>query len=148
MKTIVSLLLLFVIVAAHANANHLKNYSCLGQEKKLVDTIPTDSLIFTRVEIESMFPGGNPAWAEYVTSNLQYPKKAVKKNIEGTVVVQFIVGRDGKVSNISVFRSVHPLLDEEAMRLIRQSPDWTPAVQNGRKVKSYKRQPITFKLVG
>ena len=61
-------------------------------------------------------------------------------------MLQFMVSKEGKVSDIHVFRSVDPLLDEEAIRLIKNSPDWIPAVQNGRKVNSIKRQSINFKL--
>ena len=105
-----------------------------------------DDKIFTKVELESTFRGGDSAWRTYLMSNFRYPKKAIKKNIQGTVLVQFIVSKAGKVSDVQVIRSVDPLLDEEAIRLIKNSPDWTPAQQKGRKVNSYKRQPITFKL--
>ena len=107
---------------------------------------PTDST-FTKVEIESEFPGGAKAWNKYLSDNFTYPKAAVRKRIEGTVVVQFIVDRDGKVIDAEVVRSVHPLLDREALRLIQESPKWKPAIQGGRKVKSYKKQPVVFKLV-
>ena len=112
---------------------------------KTVMTVDVDST-FAKVEIESEFPGGAAAWGTYLSQNLHYPKKAIRKNIQGTVVVQFIVGKDGKVSDVLVIRSVDPLLDEEAMRLIKNSPNWTPAVQHGKTVKSYKKQPIVFML--
>jgi periplasmic protein TonB len=112
---------------------------------KTAITVDTDST-FAKVEFESEFPGGAAGWRTYLTENLHYPKKAVRKNIQGTVVVQFIVGKDGKVSDVQVIRSVDPLLDEEAMRLIKNSPNWTPALQSGKKVKSYKKQPIIFML--
>src|SRR2546423_2533752 len=97
---------------------------------------PTDST-FTKVEIESEFPGGSKAWIKYLSDNFHYPKAAVRKRIEGTVVVQFIVDRDGKVIDAEVVRSVHPLLDKEALKLIQESPKWIPAIQDGRKVRSY-----------
>ena len=103
-------------------------------------------IIFTKVEVESEFPGGRAGWAEYLSKNLRYPQKAIRKRIQGTVVLQFIVDKEGKVSDVSVILSVHPLLDNEAKRMITESPNWTPATQNGRKVKSYKKQPIVFKL--
>ena len=104
-------------------------------------------VVFKKVEIESEFPGGQKGWTAYLNGNLAYPKKAVRKNIQGTVVVQFIVERDGRVSNVEVVKSVDPLLDNEALRLIQQSPNWKPAVQDGKKVRSYKKQPIVFQLV-
>jgi len=103
-------------------------------------------VVFKKVEIESSFPGGASAWAKYLGNNLHYPKDAIKKDIQGTVVVQFIVNKEGKVENVRVVRSLEYSLDKEAARIIRESPDWTPAVQDGRTVKSYKLQPIVFKL--
>ena len=108
---------------------------------------PEDSLmIFTKVEVESEFPGGAKAWGNYLNANFQYPKAAIKKNIQGTVVVHFIVTKEGKVTSAEVIQSVHPSLDKEALRLIQNSPNWNPARQNGKKVNSYKKQPIVFKL--
>ena len=101
---------------------------------------------FVHVEIESEFPGGNKAWYKYLSDNFNYPRAAVRKKIQGTVVVQFIVDKEGKVTEVAIAQSVDPILDEEAMRLIRNSPDWRPAIQDGKKVKSYKKQPIVFSL--
>ena len=100
---------------------------------------------FTHVDVESAFPGGGPGWSRFLRDNLVYPKKAVKKNIQGTVVVQFIVDKDGTVSNIDALDGPE-LLREAAIDVVKKSPNWKPATQNGRKVKSYKKQPITFKL--
>jgi periplasmic protein TonB len=100
---------------------------------------------FTHVDVESTFPGGGPGWSRFLRDNLVYPKKAVKKNIQGTVVVQFIVDKDGTVSNIDALDGPE-LLREAAIDVVKKSPNWKPATQNGRKVKSYKKQPITFKL--
>lgn len=101
---------------------------------------------FTKVEIESEFPGGISAWTKYLTKNLRYPQESIKRNATGMVQVQFIVDKEGKITNVEIYRSVEYFIDKEAMRLITTSPNWTPAVQDGRKVKSYKRQPIGFVL--
>ena len=106
----------------------------------------TTDTTFTKVEIESEFPGGAKGWIRYLTDNFNYPKAAVRKRIQGTVSVQFIVDRDGKVTNAEVIKSVHPLLDKEALRLIQESPKWKPAIQDGKKVRSYKKQPVVFML--
>jgi len=102
---------------------------------------------FTKVEIESEFPGGAKGWMRYLTENFTYPKAAVRKRIQGTVIVQFIVDKEGRVTEAEVIQSVHPLLDKEALRLIQESPKWKPAIQDGRKVKSYKKQPVVFQLI-
>jgi periplasmic protein TonB len=91
------------------------------------------------MEIESEFPGGVGSWVKYLTKNLVYPERAQNLGKQGTVVLQFIVGKDGHISDQEIVRSVEYSLDHE-------SPPWVPAFQYGRKVKSYKRQPISFML--
>jgi protein TonB len=102
---------------------------------------------FTKVEIESEFPGGSAAWLRYLNKNLHYPDDAINNEIQGIVTVQFIVDREGNVSDVqAVSGPEQGGLREEAVRVIRKSGKWTAAVQNGNKVKSYKRQPVTFKI--
>jgi protein TonB len=105
-----------------------------------------DSKAFMKVEIESEFPGGASAWLQFLQSHLVYPNKAVRKRIEGTVLLQFIVDKDGSISSLQAL-SGDPLLVEAALKAMAQSPKWIPAIQKGRAVKSYKKQPIVFKLV-
>jgi len=100
---------------------------------------------FTKVEIESEYPGGRAAWIRYLLKTLTYPQVAQDNEIEGTVVVQFIVDREGNVSDVVAISGPEDLR-AEAVRVIKRSGKWTPAVQNGRKVKSYKKQPIVFRL--
>ncbi|MEO6963445.1 MAG: TonB family protein [Puia sp.] len=100
---------------------------------------------FTKVEIESTYPGGMAAWQRYLQKNLQYPDDAASNEIQGQVVVQFIVDKEGVVSNVEAVSGPNELRDE-AIRVIKRSGAWTPAIQNGRKVKSYKKQPIVFRL--
>jgi protein TonB len=102
---------------------------------------------FTKVEIESDFPGGTAAWLRYLNKNLRYPDDAVNNEIQGTVVVQFIVDKEGNVSDVQAIAGPdNGGLREEAVRVIKKSGKWTPAIQNGRQVKSYKKQPIVFRL--
>ena len=102
---------------------------------------------FTKVEIESEYPGGPAAWLRYLNKNFRYPDDAVNNEIQGTVVVQFIVDKEGNVSDVTAISGPDQGgLREEAVRVIKKSGKWTPAVQNGRQVKSYKKQPIVFKL--
>ncbi len=102
---------------------------------------------FTKVEIESLYPGGPAAWLRYLNKNLRFPDEAVNNEISGTVVVQFIVDKEGNVSDVEAISGPeNGGLREEAVRVIKKSGKWTPAVQNGRQVKSYKKQPIVFKM--
>jgi len=100
---------------------------------------------FTKVEIESEYPGGDAAWRRYLLKSLQYPSDAQDNGIQGSVVVQFIVDKEGMVSDVQAISGPEELR-KEAERVIKKSGKWTPAVQNGRQVKSYKKQPIVFQL--
>lgn len=101
--------------------------------------------VLVHVETESYFPGGEEGWIRFLKNNLTYPAKAVRKKIEGTVVVQFIVDKNGELSAIEAI-SGPELLQTAATDIIKASPRWKPAIQDGRIVKSYKKQPITFRL--
>jgi protein TonB len=98
-----------------------------------------------KIAVESRFPGGSHAWAKYLSENLQYPKKAFRKKVEGIVVVQFIVEKDGTVTDVEAV-SGDPLLREEAVRIVKASPAWIPARGDGVLLKSYKKQPINFSM--
>lgn len=107
--------------------------------------IDTSSKTYTKVEIESEFPGGPKAWFKFLSEHLVYPKKAIRKKIEGTVLLQFIVDKQGNITDLQAL-SGDPILQEAALKAMAESPKWVPAVQNGRVVKSYKKQPIIFKI--
>lgn len=100
---------------------------------------------FTKVEIESSYPGGAAAWTRYLIKTLRYPQEAQDNEVQGAVVVQFIVDKEGNVSDVEAISGPNELRDE-AVRVIKKSGKWNAAIQNGRKVKSYKKQPILFKL--
>ncbi|HWK02025.1 MAG TPA: TonB family protein [Puia sp.] len=95
---------------------------------------------------ESEFPGGLPQWLRFLNKTLRYPDSAVEHDIEGTVVIGFMVSKEGKVDDMKVIQSVNKYLDEEALRVMRQTPDWRPAITGGILSESYKKQPIVFKL--
>jgi protein TonB len=101
--------------------------------------------IFIKVEQESTYPGGMAAWARYLNKNLRVPDEAINNQIQGSVMVQFVVDQEGNVSDVQAISGpTDGGLREEAIRVIKKSGKWTPAEQNGRKVKSYKKQPIGF----
>lgn len=92
------------------------------------------------------FPNGLEAFHEFLRSNTKYPAEAKENHTGGRVVVEFIIEKDGSISNIQVKKSVDPLLDEEAVRVIRSMPKWIPGKQNGETVRVRFLAPITFKL--
>jgi protein TonB len=100
--------------------------------------------LFTQVEKEPQFPGGTAGWRKYLEANL--PKKGFQGAPKGThkVLVAFIVGTDGSISDIQPETNIGFGLEEEAVRLIKNGPKWIPAEQNGRKVRVLKLQPVTF----
>ncbi|HTE10393.1 MAG TPA: N-acetylmuramoyl-L-alanine amidase [Chitinophagaceae bacterium] len=114
-----------------------------GTQKHAKDT--TSTVIFTKVEIEPDYPGGQAGWIEYLTKNLKYPQDAIKKEVQGTVVIQFIVDQQGKISDVKAI-SGPEILRAASIKVIKESGVWLSAMQNGKKVKAYKRQPITYKL--
>lgn len=93
------------------------------------------------------FPGGDVALMKYLSENIVYPEQAAKDSIEGKVIVQFVVKKDCSIGDTRVARSVHPLLDAEALRVVKTLPNFaTPAHTNGTPVDVWYIVPVTFKL--
>jgi|WetSurMetagenome_2_1015567.scaffolds.fasta_scaffold558774_1 periplasmic protein TonB len=92
------------------------------------------------------FPGGEIGLLNFIRRNVRYPQAAEDAGIEGRVVVQFDVNKDGSVSNAEVVRGVSPILDSEALRVVRMMPRWHPALQGGHPVKMSYAVPVVFKL--
>jgi protein TonB len=97
-------------------------------------------------EKESEYPGGLNGWQRYLIKNLKYPDRAMNGKIQGQVIIQFVVDKAGIVIDPYIAASVEYSLDESALKIIKDSGKWDPAFQNGHNVKSYKAQPINFRL--
>lgn len=95
---------------------------------------------------DSSFVGGTPQLQYFIQNNIQYPQDAIEQNIQGKVYVKFVVEKDGTVSYVKIDKGVDPLLDKEALRVIRSMPKWKPAYSKGRPVRSVNRLPISFTL--
>ena len=120
------------------------------ENKQVVDDVYSPDEVFTVVETMPMF-NGKPAeegFREYVGKNTQYPEKAQEQGISGRVFIEFIIDPDGNMRNVNVIRPVNPLLDNEAVRVIRESPKWTPGYQRGIAVPVKFTFPVVFKLNG
>jgi TonB family protein len=121
-------------------------------EEQLKKNILTDSLItdtlntYFVVEDMPMFHGGDPAieFRKFIAENMRYPPEAAEKGIAGRVIVQFVIDENGKLIDPAVVHSAHPLLDREALRVIRLSPSWKPGKQKGKNVKVFYAFPISF----
>lgn len=92
------------------------------------------------------FPGGMVEMMKWITRTLHYPYAAQKQKIEGRVLVTFIINRDGSIANIKVVKSVHPLLDNEARRVVKLMPHWKPGIEDGKPCRTMFAIPIEFKL--
>ena len=92
------------------------------------------------------FPGGMGALMQYLKNSIDYPIEALKENIGGRVVVAFIVEKDGSLSDVRIAKSVHPLLDAEAIRVVSSMPKWNPGLENGNPVRVKYVLPVTFSL--
>ena len=113
---------------------------------EVVETEPETEAPFVFVEKMPEFPGGAKALNEYLNNNLVYPTPAKEAGAQGTVLVEFVVEKDGSVSNATVKVGQFPALDEEALRVVRSLPKWKPGEANGRKVRVYYNIPINFSL--
>lgn len=104
--------------------------------------------VFRSVEQMPTFPGGEAALMKYLNSHINYPTMAAEQNIQGRVIVQFVVTKSGKVGEVKVVRSVDRDLDREAVRVCKSLPDFVPGRQNGQPVSVWYTLPVTFKLQG
>ena len=106
-----------------------------------------DNPIFEVVEHMPEFTGGGmPALMEYLSKNIKYPEAAMKKGIQGRGIVQFVVEKDGSITNVKILRSVDPELDKEAVRVVSAMPKWKPGTQRGEAVRVRFTVPVMFRL--
>ncbi len=104
--------------------------------------------LFVVVENEPQYPGGNAAMMKFISDSIRYPKIAMENGIQGRVITNFVIEKDGSLSEIQVVRGVDPSLDKEAVRLIGAMPNWTPGTQRGNNVRVRYTLPIVFRLQG
>lgn len=105
-----------------------------------------DDSVYTSVEKSAEYPGGIESFYSYLGQNIHYPEYARQKNITGRVIITFVVERNGSVTNIRVLRGIGYGCDEEAVRVLKESPKWAPGVQKGRVVRQQYTIPINFTL--
>ncbi len=96
------------------------------------------------VDKKALFPGGSDSLKSFIERNLCYPH--LLDCVEGSVIVRFIVEKDGSISDVKVIRSIEPLVDDEAVRVVRSMPKWIPAEKDGKAVRSRLMLPVKFGL--
>ncbi|MDX9919722.1 MAG: TonB family protein [Paludibacter sp.] len=105
-----------------------------------------DNVVFQVVEKMPSFPGGDAALFKYLSDNVKYPVIAQENGVQGRVICQFVVNRDGSIVDVEVVRSVDPSLDKEAIRVIKSMPKWSPGQQRGKPVRVKYTLPVNFRL--
>ena len=113
-----------------------------GLQQRSSGSQPADTTLFTSVEIAPMPVGGIEAFYKFVGKNFQYPKAAQEAQVEGMVLLQFIVEKDGSLTNINLLRDIGHGTGEEAIRMLKTAPKWKPGIQNGRTVRVQFTLPI------
>jgi protein TonB len=107
---------------------------------------PEENKIYDVVQVQPNFPGGMNALYEYLSKHINYPPSAREAGVEGKVIVGFVVGKDGRIADVQVLRSLDPACDEEAVKLVKSMPAWTPGKQGDKMVRVRMTLPIVFKL--
>ena len=105
-----------------------------------------DQKVYDMVEEMPEYPGGMEALMKYLTTNVKYPKDAVKQKIQGRVMVTFIVDTDGSITDVKVVKAVFPSIDKESVRVVKNMPKWKPGKKDGRPVKVKYTLPLAFHL--
>ena len=111
-----------------------------------IEEDPEENVVFKVVEKMPSFPGGQVELMKYLNNSVKYPIIAQENGIQGRVIVQFTVRKDGSIDDVEVVRSADPNLDKEAVRVIKSMPSWTPGEQRGKKVHCKFTVPVVFKL--
>lgn len=116
------------------------------ERNQIVQEPVVDNTVHRSVEVMPQFPGGDAELMRYLSTNIKYPTAMAEIGVEGRAVLQFVVGKDGSVSDIQVISSIHPLGDKEAIRVVQSMPKWIPGQQNGNRVAVYFTLPVHFRL--
>lgn len=125
------------------NVSPVKNTE---SEELVTDDVDEKVFDFYELEAQPEFPGGMDEISKWLGENLIYPEEARENGITGKVFAQFIIDKDGSVSDVKIMRSVNPLLDEEVIRVLNSMPKWTPGKQDGENVKVTFQIPVNFQL--
>lgn len=107
---------------------------------------PKDETPHVRVEVMPQFKGGESELYAFIGKNLKYPVTAQEGQIQGRVIIRFVVTADGDISDVKVLRGIDPSCDKEAVRVVKMMPKWIPGKQNGRNVPVYFTLPVVYKL--
>ena len=122
------------------------NKIAIKEEVIAAPKVDDEPVSIAMVEQKPEFPGGEAEMYKWLSNNIVYPSAASEEGVQGRVVVEFVVGKDGSITNVRVVRPRHPALDKEALRVVKAMPKWMPGRNNGQPVKVTYTLPVTFKL--
>lgn len=131
-----------------AEANQLTAFEIYTPPAPQVEDEIQENEIFTVVEEQPTFPGGEAARLKFLQENIVYPQIAKESGIQGTVYVAFVVERNGSVTDVRIMRGIGGGCDEEAVRVVKNMPKWSPGKQRGKPVRVAFTMPIRFTLAG
>ncbi|MGQ0739930.1 MAG: TonB family protein [Bacteroidota bacterium] len=140
----------FISFILFAGLHPVNTFSQVTPTVPVKDTVPQpagdEDKVFEKVEIEASYAGGDDAWRRFLEQNLNAGIPAYKGAPAGayTVVIQFVVDKEGKISDIKALTSHGYGMKAEVIRVLRKAPRWNPAIQEGRPVNAYRKQPVTF----
>lgn len=110
------------------------------------DPAPKEEEIYAAVDVVPEFPGGNIALMNWLGANVRYPQAAQINNVQGRVIVKFVVEKDGSIAQVQVAKGVDKDLDKEAVRVVSKMPKWSPGIKDGVPVRTYFNLPVNFRL--
>jgi TonB family protein len=135
------------MIEAQNQSTNEKKKDFLKNRKDTIPSTEVEEMVFCYIsEQMPQYPGGESALLNFVYKNLKYPESAIKDNIQGKVIMRFVVTESGNVDKVEVIRSLQPDCDKEAIRVIKKLHKFTPGKQSGKLVSVWYTMPITFKL--
>ena len=134
------------ISIADVKGNDEANGADIADLKQVVTQAAEPEKVFDMVEQMPTFPGGQQELMSYLGKNIKYPTIAQENGTQGRVIIQFVVERDGTITDVHVARGVDPYLDKEAVRVVQSMPKWIPGKQNGKAVRVKFTVPVMFRL--
>lgn len=140
-----SLVLIFFACSSPEEKNK-ENKDIPNTKVETVNESTTEDPVFLVVEVMPEYIGGESAMYEFIGKNIKYPDEAKKEGIQGRVFLSFVVEKDGQISNVEILRGIGGGCDEEAVRVLKSMPNWTPGQQRGVPVRVQYRMPIKFTL--
>lgn len=144
LKVLLPIAVTACLAVTFANCNN--SMLATNDDKINENSFTNDNQPYVIVEDMPEFPGGTEALLKYIAENVVYPEQAKNDTIQGTVYLKFVVDKTGKVTQTEVIRGVHPLLDEESIKVVNSLPEWTPGRQSGKNVDVAMQIPIKFQI--